>query len=153
MKTHWHTGTLFIQAWKYKWSYNFDHCIKCWTCNFKHKGKGICTSCHDKERAKWRTRKQTLKKSNSKWIETSREQFNEYQKKWHKEYYEKNKEVINLIRAWQRYKKQGKPVLIISWKPIPFMELIKPKSTRDPRYEEWKKNDILFTKLKLFLEK
>jgi hypothetical protein len=33
------------------------------------------------------------------------------------------------------------------------MELTKPKSTTDPRYEEWKKNDELFYKLKLFLEK
>jgi len=38
-------------------------------------------------------------------------------------------------------------------KPIPFMELIKPNSTLDPRYAEWKKNDELFLKLKNFLEK
>jgi hypothetical protein len=33
------------------------------------------------------------------------------------------------------------------------MELTKPSSTKHPRYEEWKRNDAIFSKLKLFLEK
>lgn len=60
---------------------------------------------------------------------------------------------MDLLRAGLRYKKAGKPVLIVQGKPIPFMELIKPNSISDQRYAEWKKNNELFLKLKNFLEK
>lgn len=153
MKAFWHTKTLFIQAGKYKWSYNHDHCTECGTCKFKHKGNWLCTSCTEKKRFKDPKRKLVLEKSNNLWIENNRKQFNEYQKQWHKEYHEKNKEAINLLRAGLRHQKAGKPVIIVMGKPIPFMELIKPNSTLDPRYAEWKKNDELFLKLKNFLEK
>lgn len=153
MKAHWHTWNLFIRGWKYKWSYKHDHCIECGTCKFKHKGKGLCTSCTEKKRAKNPKRKLTLEKANTTWIKKNRDQFNDYQRKWHNEYYHKNKEVMDLLRAGLRYKKAGKPVLIVQGKPIPFMELIKPNSISDQRYAEWKKNNELFLKLKNFLEK
>lgn len=153
MKAHWHTGTLFIQGGKYKWSYKHDHCTECGTCKFKHKWNWLCTSCFEKKRANKPKRKLVRHKATNTWIEKNRDQFNKYQLKWHNEYYQKNKEVINLLWAGLRHQKAGKPVLIVQGKPIPFMELIKPKSVTDPEYPKWKKNDELFLKLKNFLEK
>jgi uncharacterized Zn finger protein (UPF0148 family) len=33
-----------------RWSWNFDSCQRCQTTERKHKGNGLCTSCHDKRR-------------------------------------------------------------------------------------------------------
>lgn len=153
VKAHWHTWTLFIQGGKYKWSQKYDYCQSCGRCDFKHKWNGICTSCTDKIRAKNPERKKVLKKSNSKWIAKKPEVFLEYQKEWHAEYNTKNKEVINLLRKWERHRKSWKPILQIERKAIPFMEIVKPNVLSDREYKQWKENNRIFTEVKLFLEK
>lgn len=60
-KEHWRTWTLFIQNWKYFWAKKYDVCIKCWTCNFKHAWKWLCTSCYDRIRSNKPERSKELK--------------------------------------------------------------------------------------------
>lgn len=54
-----------------QWSCEFTKCIKCGTNaktgKHKHKGKGLCHSCWDKQRAKNPKRKQQLKNQSKKW--------------------------------------------------------------------------------------
>ena len=153
MKAHGHTGTLFIQAWKYKWSYDHEHCTECGKCDFKHKSKWLCTRCYDRKRSKSPARQKVLEGNRKRWAEKNKEAFKEYQNKWHTQYYHKNKEAIDLLAKGRRYKKAGKPILIVHGKPIPFMELEKPPTTTHPRYAEWKRNDEIFWKLTTFLQK
>ena len=63
MKQYWHTGTLFIRWWKYKWANRYNYCTECKTCKFRHKGRGLCTSCWDKQRASTPNRIETRKKA------------------------------------------------------------------------------------------
>lgn len=171
-KMYWHTKTLFLQNWKYyKWSYSFDHCIICGTCNFKHKWRWLCTSCWDKERKNKRNRKISRKIASAKysfrrrvnhWLNKitkpkywpvrilSEEDKKEYKKSW----YEKNKEVMKLISKAYRMEKQWlNPLkIMVNWKTrlLPFTTLEKPKMTTDPKYEEWKKNQNDFLKIKSY---
>jgi len=54
-----------------KWSWKFDKCRWCETRKkdgkHKHKGRGLCMSCWDKERGKSQKRKQTRRKAWEKW--------------------------------------------------------------------------------------
>lgn len=134
MKKYWHTWTLFIKWWKFKWAYKYDHCIKCRKADFKHKWKWLCTSCYDRERKNnSKQRKINLKIQNTKHYYKSRIllflEKKEYKKTWpktnifnlleyRKNYYQKNKEVLKLIAKWNRMNKSWKNPLkiIINWK-------------------------------------
>ncbi len=171
-KMYWHTKTLFLQNWKYyKWSYSFDHCIVCGTCKFKHKGRWLCTSCWDKERKNKRNRKisrkiawvkYSFRRRIKHWLDTkiapkywparilSEEDKKEYKKSW----YEKHKEVMKLIsKAYRMEKKWLNPLkIMVNWKTrlLPFTTLEKPKMTTDPKYDEWKKNQSDFLKIRSY---
>lgn len=174
-KEYWHTGTLFYENWKYRWSYKYTHCIRCWTCDHKHKWRWLCTSCADKERSKKTNRKKVRKIAKTKyfikkrifhWLETP-----EKKKTWpdkfltekdkilyKKSYYQKNKEIIKLISKAYRMEKRGEnPMkIIIKWKTrlLPFVWLMeKPSYTEEEKYEEWKKEQEIFLKLKKYYEK
>lgn len=164
MKAFWHTWTLFIQAEKYKWSYKFDHCQQCKTCNFKHKGRWLCTSCWDKERANNPKRIEVRKKAWKKWheIHKPRKPREEWKPMWQKptwfdqksyqhEWYMKNRDAILFLKKWAVCKRLWKPVLEIMWKHIPYIDLEKPKNI--DFYDEWKKNSDIFDKVKKYLTK
>lgn len=179
MKKYGHTGTLFIQHqnWKYKWSYKYDHCRHCWTCNFKHKWRWLCTSCWDKERAKKKSRilvrRKASKNRYSKHFKKNpiikeirwkiikilnQERRKEMNRKRCLKWRSKNKEVINIK---QRVKTRQKKWLYcmeyrINWKTIflPFEDLWKPinnlYSKNHKQYEEWKQNMKDFEILKKY---
>lgn len=56
---------------KGKWSWKFDRCINCGTTSTKgkhrHKGRGLCHSCWDKERDNSAKRQEIKKKAHDKW--------------------------------------------------------------------------------------
>jgi len=169
MKKYWHTGTLFLQNWKYyKWSYKFDFCIECKTCNFKHKGRWLCTSCRDKERDKNETRKKQKYNISKKWHKKNYEPVKERKKRksnfnpveYRKKYYNENKEVIKYLAKVYRMKKKWLQCIkiIINWKQrfLPFTELLeKPTTTwlNFKIYEEWKEEQRIFDLIKLFYNK
>jgi len=146
MKICWHTKTLFIQWWKYKWSYKFNHCIKCLTCENKHKWKWLCTKCFDKNRDKNFNRKKVKLKA---WLKY-------YQKhKWTdkekirlrnvaKVYYQKHKEALKIIQRVRNRLKAWKKCLkiVINWKDryLPFENIEKPNCTTSNMnlYDEWR---------------
>ncbi len=178
MKKYWHTKTLFIQpwTWKYKWSYKFEHCVECLTCNFKHKGRWLCTSCWDKERKAKKKRSIKLKIASRRfsfrkrikfWLENQPKKkwprpFLESEKKTRKEiaqdYYKKNKEVLNIKGAVWRRRQKGLFCMQANfgWKIVflPFESLEKPKKFDNPNYEKeyeiWRKNLKDFEILKSF---
>lgn len=52
---------------KGKWAWKYDKCINCSTKKIKHKGRGLCLHCWDKERDK-KPRRQIIKKqSHDRW--------------------------------------------------------------------------------------
>ncbi|RKW20174.1 hypothetical protein D8B46_10005 [Candidatus Gracilibacteria bacterium] len=57
----------FEKGGKFLWSYKYERCIKCNRQVFKHKGKGLCTSCWDKERRKMGNRPKSRKIAQIKW--------------------------------------------------------------------------------------
>lgn len=154
MKKYWHTGTLFIQWWKYKWSYKYEHCIWCGQCDKKHKWNWYCINCFDKQRKKknpkriinlkfqWLRhyyKKRVLlfleKKERKKKIKTF--DVISYRKQW----YLKNKERVKLEKKWNQEKLLWNNVLEIITKKktiyIPFMQLQKDYCNS---YEEYKEN-------------
>jgi hypothetical protein len=52
---------------KGKWSWKFDKCVRCGTTKIKHKGRGLCLKCFDKDRDKNDRRRQVKKKAHNKW--------------------------------------------------------------------------------------
>ena len=165
-KEYWHTKTLFLQNWKYyKWSYKFDNCQNCWTCDFKHKWRWLCTSCFDKER-KVNSKKRLFNLAKQNWkhyyrkrvelfltkTEHKKKKVNftkEMQVEYKKEWYKKNSERISIIRRWEKRKKKWLPCLeyITSKKTIylPFEGLEKPWAIFNwehftKEYLEWKEN-------------
>lgn len=111
MKQYWHTGTLFISWWKYKWANRYDHCIDCKTCNRKHKWNWLCTICFDNKRItpertiskrkacmKWHQAnykyipKEEQKRKWPKWFLTPEER-----KKYQHEWYLKNKYIKSFL--------------------------------------------------------
>lgn len=172
MKKYWHTKTLFIQTWnwKYKWSYKHEHCIKCWTCNFKHKWRWLCTRCWDKERDKKTSRKLIKKKASENYYDKHlRRNFKKdiqyfkfriynlisRKKEKKKEWIEKNKEAILLKgKVYRRLQKWLTCMqVIINWKTryLPFETLEKPnKFCNDLQKNIWKQNMRDFEILKKY---
>ena len=156
--------TLFVQWWKIKWSYKFQCCIKCNSCDFKHKWRGLCTRCWDKKRDKTRKRIEQKKITKAKWhkdnykksisikdilfyrtnifsILNTKEKLLADKRRVSSRYYHKNKDVLNLINTVRRRIKRWKPCLkiIINWKDryLPFESLDKPKTFTNKRYDEY----------------
>ena len=172
-KKYWHTKTLFKKWNKFYWSYKYDFCIKCKTCNFKHKGNWLCDSCFDKERKiKNPKRVINLKKQNlvhyykkrillfltktahkKKVKNKTPEQIKEYQKQWHKD----NSYRISLQKKVARRLKKNLPCLqiIINWKTrhLPFADITKPATTTSKDYLEWKEKRKMFNTLVKFWKK
>lgn len=165
-KQFWHTWTLFIQynTGKMKWSYKHDHCIKCGTCNHKHKGRGLCTSCWDKQRDKDPKRLRIKRKAGTKYHQKTYKpvvtknitrQFKskvtniisnkrEIRNKASRKYYYNHRVMIRFQERIKTMKKNWKkPMqLYIAGQTIelPFETLEKPKKTTDPRYNTWVNN-------------
>lgn len=171
-KEFWHTWTLFIQAWKFKWSYNYEHCIKCWTVTFKHKWRWLCTSCWEKERDKTKRRQEVKRKAWSKWHKEHYIYSDWSKKKWpkpfltkddkktyKKEYMRKHRERYKIIKEWKERKEKWLSYLEynINWKIIylPFWDLVKPNCTTNNMYlyDEWKEKIRKFNIIKNFYEK
>lgn len=165
-KEYGHTKTLFIQWWKYKWSYKYEHCISCGKVDKPHKWRWLCTRCRDKKRDQDPKRKEQKYKACIKWHENNYkripreewkpmgnlkrltpEQKKEYQHQW----YMKNREVIWLLRKWEVRKRKWLPTIQILWKHIPYFDITKPLALE--RYDEWKKNMELFDKVRKYLNK
>ena len=157
MKIHWHTKTLFLQWNKYKWSIKYDHCIKCKTCDYKHKGRWLCTRCIDKERYAKPKRKEVLRKSALKWSRQHTEEEKIRKNLIQKKYYLKNKEVLQLILKARRRVQRWLPCLqiIIKWKTryLPFESLEKPTTVTHTDYEQWKENQRAFDLIRSFYNK
>lgn len=168
MKKYWHTWTLFIQAWKYKWSYKHDYCVVCWKCDFKHKWNWLCTSCWDKKRDNNERRKEIKRKAGLKYHEQNYKPVIERKKrvksfdakKYRKEWYNKNIEALKLKAKAYRMMKKGIQCLkmIINWKEkyFPFEWLIeKPTTTwnKFKEYDQWKEQQRQFIILKKYYEK
>lgn len=169
MKKYWHTKTLFIEGWKYKWARKHDCCTSCLSAKKPHKWNWLCIACHDKQRAK--KRKWALKRQNWKHYYKNRllhilttvsdprkkrwkkpTGFNqiEYKKEW----YRKNRKVMLLKWEVERRRKKWLPCLEmrVKWKTryFPFEGIEKPShtslNTRTYReYEKLKeKYDLLY---------
>lgn len=164
MKAYWHTWTLFIQWWKYKWACKYENCVSCGKVDKPHKWRWLCTRCWDKERDKDPKRKEIKYKAWHKWhIENKpkkpREEWKQMwprptwfnEKEYKHEWYMNNREVILLLRKWEVRKRKWLPTIQILWKHIPYFDITKPKSLE--WYDEWKKNQELFDKVKKFLTK
>lgn len=162
MKQYGHTQTLFIQWGKYKWSYKYDHCVQCGTCKFKHKGRWLCTSCHDKERGKTEKRKEVQYKATMKWHNKNYVRIppEQHKKKWpkptgfdrkayQKEWYQKRKEFLDILREWKRLEKEWKILPKYKNHPLPFD--IWPMWTQES-YEDFKKRKEKFDKIKKFID-
>lgn len=52
---------------KGKWAWKYEKCLSCETTKIKHKGRGLCARCNDKERAKNPKRKEQLKNQHDRW--------------------------------------------------------------------------------------
>lgn len=59
---------LFCKWWKKIWSFKFEKCINCWSKNFKHKSKWLCSSCFDKKRFSEKNYKEKRKIQNIKYF-------------------------------------------------------------------------------------
>lgn len=169
MKQYWHTKTLFIKAGKYKWSYKYNHCIKCWTCDHKHKWRWLCTSCWDKQRYNTPKRKEVRAKASQRFCEKNRIPRDQWKKMWpkpkwlyneeeyKKQWYNDNRPALLLMWKAKRLIQSGKPVMqmMIKWKTryLPFETLEKPKAMTDPRYNQWKKNNEEFQILMRYWKK
>jgi len=154
MKAYWHTKTLFIQWWKYKWACKYDHCINCLKCDKKHKWRWLCTSCWDKERDKNPKRKEIKHKAWMKWhvINKPKKPREEWKKMWpkptwfdqiqyKKDWYRMNREPILLLRKWESRKKK--------W--LPCIEYRAPKRTVYLPFDDLIKNYKQFEMIKSYL--
>ena len=166
MKIYWHTKTLFLKWNKYKWSYKYEFCIDCKRCDNIHKWNGRCVKCWDKNRNKSEKRKIKNKLTSIKyqyktrilkWIEQTEKKkkmkvFDE--KKYKQEYYQKNKEVLLLIKKWNKLKKLWWEFMyIFIWgkmRILPFKTLKKPKPYNKELYEQWRENIKQFSLLKKY---
>lgn len=164
MKQYWHTWTLFIRAWKYKWSYKYDHCIQCKTCDHKHKWRWLCTSCWDKERNKNPKRKETHRVASMKWKNKNnpKKPREEWKKRWNnkqrtmtkqeyqKVWYQRWKEAIIILNKWKIWKNKWKILPEYQWYPIPFD--IWPRN-KEESYEEYKERMRKFDAVKKYINK
>jgi hypothetical protein len=150
-----HTKTLFITAWKYKWSYKYEHCIICWTCDRLHKGKWKCTACFERLRTKNKILKNNNQVAYQKKIKDNPE-FKIYKTKKAKEYYQRNKQAICIINRGKRRKEKDLPcmVLILNWKQayLPFESIEKPKFAYQD-YSEYKKKIKELIAVQTYLKK
>ena len=170
MKAYGHTKTLFIQAWKYKWSYKHDFCISCKNVSSKHKWKWLCTKCFDKNRREDSKRLFNLAKQNWKYYyktrilmflektEHKKKALNftkEDQKIYQKEWYTINREAILLKWKADRMKKRWETVLIafIKWKEryFPFTNITRPPMWHD--MIEYREKDRQYILLRQFYNK
>lgn len=154
MKNQWHTKTLFIQWWKYKWAWHYETCIECKTVKFKHKWKWLCSSCFDRDRKKNKQRVTNLKIQSFKFHYKNRalqyltktkhkkKKLNWDIVKYKKEYYENNRVVILLINKAKRLRKRWFNCLKMNIKDkviyFPFEWIEKPKTYTDKDYLDYK---------------
>lgn len=93
-----------------RWSWKWSHCKHCGTRSKqgrnKHKGNGLCFRCHDKERLKNPTRKQTVKDAGLRFFKKNRNKdwFREKNNEAVKKYLEKNKDNPEFIKHRREYK-------------------------------------------------
>ena len=115
-KIYWHTKTLFKQNWEYYWSYKHNHCIECKKCDFKHRGRWLCSSCREKERSKTEKRKEQkyracIKRHKKNYnyipvVKTKKPQTKEEKLEYQKKRYNENKEIIKIIKLWKKLNNQ-----------------------------------------------
>lgn len=165
MKAFWHTKTLFIQWWKYKWSFHFDHCTQCGKCDKKHKWRWLCSSCWEKDREKSDRRKEqkyqawhrfSIKKRIPKELQRkkkpifTREELTVHRKEAYTKWYTEWKEAILILRKWQELKKLGIVLPEYKWKPIPFD--IWPRDDKKEIYEQYKERMRKFDHIKAYID-
>lgn len=76
-----------------KWAWKHDRCVECKTTEIKHKGRGLCLLCFDRERTKTPTRKASRLKASRNFVKKHRhkEWFKKGRNEKAKKYYNKNK--------------------------------------------------------------
>ena len=172
MKAFWHTKTLFIQAWKYKWSYKHDHCIKCLWVSFKHKGNWLCTSCWDKERTdnplrKASRYKASMKFHNANYVRIPRDQWKKMWPKptgfdevaYKKQWYQKNKLYLATLKKWKLWLEKWIPCISYRGYPLPLQDLDKPytkmmsESDEEIAINSWKERMKLFDMMRIYIDK
>ena len=173
MKAFWHTKTLFIQGWKYKWSYKYDHCIKCLWVQYKHKWNWLCTSCRDKERANDPKRIETRRKAWLKWHKTNkpkkpREEWAKMwpkptgfdQKAYQKQWYEENKIYLATLKKWKQFVERWIPCISYRGYSLPLADLDKPgtiheisNERRETIMREWRERMKLFDMMRIYIDK
>ncbi len=90
-----------------KWAWKYNACIECGTTGIKHKGRGLCLRCFDKDRNKKPARELQQRKNSRRYIEKHKhtEEFKESSRKRARKYWQKNKdnpEYREKIRRQQR---------------------------------------------------
>ena len=175
MKAFGHTKTLFVQAWKYKWSYKYDHCIKCLWVSFKHKWNWLCTSCWDKKRHNNPERISSRKRAWVKWhtINKPRKPREEWAKMWpkpkwlfdkkayQKQWYEENKIYLSTIKKWKEWQSKWIPCISYRGYPLPLQDLDKPKICDNAldtiewkkTINAWKERMNLFDIMRIYIDK
>ena len=101
-----------------KWACEWSACKECGTTAIKHKGRGLCLRCFDKDRDKNPNRKAVKLKASRKYCKKNkynikfREKNNARQKEWKKEKYKKDLEYREKVNARNRvYKEEVKHIL------------------------------------------
>lgn len=164
MKKYWHTKTLFIEWWKYKWARKYDYCIYCKNVEKPHKWRWLCTKCWDKERDNNPNRRKVKKKSSEKWHKNNYQYIpiEEQKKKWTKkqrtktkaqyqhEWYTKWREPILLLRKWIILKRKWYILPEYKLHAVPFD--IWPKIKDEP-YELYKERIRKFELIKNYINK
>jgi len=171
MKNKWHTWTLFYENGKYRWSYKYDTCIKCWTVESKHKWKWLCARCYDKKRKENPKRVFNLAKQNWRYYYKTRIlmflektehkkkqaiRTPEYYKQYKKDWFQKNKRMMYLKARTKRLLKKWLNLMTynINWKVInlPFESLERPSKAIPWEYDKRKQNMKDFLIIKNYYE-
>lgn len=87
------------------WSWKYQRCIKCNTTKTKHKGKGMCMKCFDKNRALKPKRKQQLKNQHDRWYE--RVKGTPEYKKYCREHVKEWQQIISPIKHKRNWEKRN----------------------------------------------
>jgi len=126
---------------KWRWSYKYKRCIECNSTKREHIWKWLCRKCLDNKPHIKKRKKESV----NRW-------------KWQRDYFKRNKEVLNLLSKMYRKRRLWKDCLkiVINWKDrlMPFTTLEKPVATCKNmwKYEEWKVKIRQFNLLKTYYE-
>lgn len=148
---------LFLKWWKFIWSFKFEKCINCWTRKFKHKSKGLCTSCFDKKRSEEKEYKKKRKIKDAKYEFKNKILWNLNKEK----NMNKNKKIIFYKKEVEKMKEKWKiPLKMYIWEKLielPFENLDRPRlkwtqySWKKERFKE--KNDKYEEEIKKYRKK